>query len=90
VHPALARQLAVKDERFEAEWRRARRFDLVWHYRSAVVTIGLITMGSVLAAAVGLHDTARKIGWLLAVLVFVVGGIAVLAKARQDWNALKP
>jgi hypothetical protein len=89
VHPALARQLGIQDRRFEAEWRAARWYEIVWDGRMAVLVTVLGASAAIVAAALGFHKTRQQIGWA-AVVVVVLAFILAIATVRQQLNIIKP
>jgi hypothetical protein len=90
VHPWLARQLGGDGERFEAKWRRARWYDVLWLNRTATLAILLTALVAGTAAVISYGDSAKKVGWGLAVLALAAGIGALAVTARQEWNKLKP
>jgi hypothetical protein len=90
VHPALARLLGANDERFEAEWRRARWYDVVWLNRIKVAAVVLAALASATAALLALADTAKKVGWVIAVLVLFIGVCALVLTVRVEFDKFKP
>ena len=90
MHPQLARDLAT-GERFEAEWRATGKLGVVWYgARAATLTIVLGALAASATAAVALPTTVDKAGWPIAILVLVLGILALAAKAHHEWRALLP
>jgi hypothetical protein len=90
VHPELARQLGTRDERFQAEWRRASWYDVLTQNRMSAALIFLTALGTAASAVIGFNETEEKVGWGIAVLVLLVGVGTLLVKARKEWNEWKP
>jgi hypothetical protein len=89
VHPG-SRQLRVNRERFEAEWRRARWYDVLWLNWMTVVGILLPALAAAVTAVIAFPETAKKVSWGVAGLALVFGIGALAVKVRQKLNSLKP